>query len=96
MLPAKDGGCPGSKVPKVLPPDWSKVAKQEIAKYVLTGSAAIDQRTRLTWLCTRSQDARRRGGQRDLEGDPDVEERASVCPYIVLVLYWYPSEVPLC
>ncbi|GJN93616.1 hypothetical protein Rhopal_006673-T1 [Rhodotorula paludigena] len=32
MLPAKDGGFPGSKVPKVLPPDWSKVAKQEIAK----------------------------------------------------------------
>ncbi|GAA6033167.1 hypothetical protein JCM8097_002978 [Rhodosporidiobolus ruineniae] len=30
LLPAKDGGFPGSRVPKVLPPDWDSVAKQEI------------------------------------------------------------------
>ncbi|GAA6050393.1 hypothetical protein JCM3770_004015 [Rhodotorula araucariae] len=32
MLPAKDGGFPGSKVKKVLQPDWANVAHQEIAK----------------------------------------------------------------
>ncbi|BGP34602.1 hypothetical protein JCM10296v2_006424 [Rhodotorula toruloides] len=32
MQPAKDGGYPGAKVAKVLPPDWSKVAHQDIAK----------------------------------------------------------------
>jgi phenol 2-monooxygenase len=31
MLPAKDGGYAGSKVEKVLPPDWSKVEKQEVS-----------------------------------------------------------------
>ncbi|GAA6022017.1 hypothetical protein JCM10207_002409 [Rhodosporidiobolus poonsookiae] len=32
LLPAKNGGFPGSKVPKVLPPDWTNVARQEISK----------------------------------------------------------------
>ncbi|GAA5910203.1 hypothetical protein JCM6882_001771 [Rhodosporidiobolus microsporus] len=32
LLPAKDGGFPGSKIPKVLPPDWSNVQHQDIAK----------------------------------------------------------------
>ncbi|GEM12326.1 phenol 2-monooxygenase [Rhodotorula toruloides] len=32
MQPAKDGGYPGGKVAKVLPPDWSKIAPTEVAK----------------------------------------------------------------
>ncbi|GAA5847228.1 hypothetical protein JCM9279_006147 [Rhodotorula babjevae] len=32
LVPAKDGGFPASKVKKVSPPDWSKVAHQEINK----------------------------------------------------------------
>ncbi|GAA5915782.1 uncharacterized protein JCM6883_001928 [Sporobolomyces salmoneus] len=31
MLPAKDGGYPGSKVEKVSPPDWSKVENQKVS-----------------------------------------------------------------
>ncbi|GAA5972399.1 hypothetical protein JCM11641_001825 [Rhodosporidiobolus odoratus] len=32
MLPAKDGGYPGSKIRKVLPPDWENVQRQDIGK----------------------------------------------------------------
>jgi hypothetical protein len=32
LLPASDGGFPASKIKKVLPPDWTNVARQEVAK----------------------------------------------------------------
>ncbi|GAA5853834.1 hypothetical protein JCM8547_007467 [Rhodosporidiobolus lusitaniae] len=32
LVPQKDGGLPGSMIPKVSPPDWENVAHQEIAK----------------------------------------------------------------
>ena len=40
MIPAKDGGLPGSKIEKVLPPDWDKVENQKIST-----SFAIDEKT---------------------------------------------------
>ncbi|GAA5934705.1 hypothetical protein JCM1841_001782 [Sporobolomyces salmonicolor] len=38
MLPQQDGGHPGSKVAKVLPPDWSQVKVEKVA-----GSHAVDE-----------------------------------------------------
>lgn len=40
MIPAKDGGLPGSKIEKVSPPDWDKVENQKISS-----SFAIDKKT---------------------------------------------------
>lgn len=40
MIPAKDGGLPGSKIEKVSPPDWNNVKDQKISH-----SFAIDEKT---------------------------------------------------